>query len=145
MADPQALVIVEKFDVEDSFDRKHKQDSKLKTAMQGAAEKAIDRSSVLTTKGSVKPGMKELVLGGGVSKLTTWTEKNDVYIKAEMVMQLATNPGRSAFGFATGKKSIGGINPKKMDKEVQDLLTALVDDLMSKNVVKDLEKKASAT
>jgi hypothetical protein len=142
MADFKALVYVDTFPVVEAFDRKYKQDSGLKTAMKAATERAIDRSSIVTTKGKLKDGMKELDLGGSVVNLTTWTKNDDVYIKAEMTMQAATKPGRAMFGFATGKKTFGQINAKKMDKEVQDLLTELISEMIKNDVLKELEKKA---
>jgi hypothetical protein len=142
MADLLGIVTVEEFAIEESFDRKHKQSSALKTAMKQAAEKAVNRSTIVKTKGTATKDTKQFDLGGGVSKLTTWNEKDAVYIKAEMVMQGSVR-GRGAFAFATGKKTFGQINEKKIDKEVQDLLAELVDEMIKKDVLKELEKKAA--
>ena len=149
MATDKAYVHVDDFAINESFDRKHKTSSSLKKAMKAAAVKAINKSSKLTTKpindkdkgkdDAKKP--MQFYVGGGVSKITKYSKGKKEFLKAEMKIQTASWPKKSMFGFADGNRAFVDYNAKRIDKEVEELLSELVDVLMTKDVVKALEAR----
>ena len=138
MAD-QTYVAIAKMGVKDAFDPKYK--SSLPGVITAAAEKAVKKSSKLTTK---KPKDKKaggFYLDGGLVKLEKVKKGKGEVLKAEVKMQLATWPKKSMFAFATGNGSYP-FEAKTVDADVKFLVQAVVDSTMTKNVIKQFEKRA---
>src|SRR5262245_35177967 len=120
--------------MKDSFDNKYK--SSLPKRVTDALAKAVDRSSKLTTKPPSDKKAEGFYLTGNLS-LT----KTDKGVKAERTMVLADGPKKSIFGGASSQASTEVRNPDKIDKDVDAIIDALIDDVQSK-VIKEFEKRA---
>ena len=130
----KTYVNVDTIAIKDSFDAKYK--SSLPKRIGTAFEKAIDRSSKLTTKEPSDKKAEGLYLTGSLS-----LKRTDKGVSAKLSMVLATWPKKSMFGTANSEASTEVGNPNKIDKDVDAVIDALLDDLQSK-VVKEFEKRA---
>jgi hypothetical protein len=136
MAD-KTYVDVDTIDVKDpksAFDGKYK--SGLPKRMNAVFEKAINRSSKLTTKPPSDKKAEGFYLTGTLTLM-----KTDKSIEAKLSMVLATWPKKSMFGAANSEASTEVSNPDKIDKDVDAVIDALLDDAQTQ-VVKAFEKKA---
>jgi hypothetical protein len=119
--------------VKDAFDNKHK--SSLPKDIKESFNKAIDKSSKLTSKQPSDKKAESLSLDGGLS--LTKTKKG---IEAKISIAMAKD--RSIFGTANSQAAIELDDPDKVtDSDVDDLVQALLKDVQPK-VIKELEKKA---
>jgi hypothetical protein len=132
MAD-KTYVCVDTISIKDTFDSKYK--STLPKRIGTAFEKAIDRSSKLTTKPPSDKKAEGFYLTGTLS-----LKKTDKGVEAKLSMVLATWPKKSMFGAANREASTEVSNPDKIDKDVDAIIDALLDDAPAE-VVKTLEKK----
>src|SRR3954463_4035245 len=138
MANPKKYVCVTNFGVKDAFDNKYK--STLPKVMKSVAEKAVNASSKLTIKPPADKKEEGFYLDGNLSSLTK-TENGAISVKAKIMMTLATWPKKSMFAFPSAEGKVDGSNEKRLDRDVEDLVTALLEDLMSTSI-KELEKRA---
>ena len=127
-------VNVDPISFKDTFDDKYK--SSLPKRITAAFEKAIDRSSKLTTKPPADKKAEGFYLTGSLS-----VKKTDKGIEAKLSMVLATWPKKSIFGSANSEASTEVANPDKVDREVDAVIDALLDDAQTQ-VVKTFEKRA---
>jgi hypothetical protein len=130
----KTYVNVDTIAVKDIFDSRYK--STLPRRIGTAFEKAIDRSSKLTTKPPADKKAEGFYLTGTVS-LT----KTDKGIEAKLSMVLATWPKKSMFAMPNFEASTEVANPAKIDKDVDAVIDALLDDAQTQ-VIKLLEKRA---
>lgn len=79
-------------------------------------------------------------ISGTVQNLE-YDEKKKV-MKGKLSVVLAETPGRSFFGNLSTNASIDGVNPKKLEDAVSDLVEALADGC-AEDAVKQCEKRAS--
>jgi hypothetical protein len=133
MAD-KTYVCVAPLGVKEAFDNKYK--SSLPKVMNASFAKAIDRSSKLTTKAPSDKKAEGFYLDGSLS-----LKRTDKGIDAELKMAIADWPKKSIFATASSKAGAQVGNPDKIDKDVDDVISALLDDVQSK-VIKELEKRA---
>src|SRR5262249_61017645 len=117
MAD-KTYVEVDTIAIKEVFDGKYK--STLPKRMTPAIEKAIDRSSKLTTKPPADKKAEGFYLTGSLS-----LKQTDKGIEAKLSMVLATWPKKSIFGSASSAASTEVANPDKSDREVD----AVIDEL----------------
>lgn len=137
MAD-QTYVAIDKMGVKDAFDRKYK--SSLPSVITAVAEKAVKKSSKLTTKKPKDKKTEGFYLGGGLVKLEKVKKGKGEVLKAQVKMQLATWPKKSMFGFTTDNGSYP-FQAKSVDADVKFLVETVVGNAM-KSAVKELEKRA---
>ena len=130
----KTYVCVDPIAIKDTFDSKYK--STLPKRVTAAFEKAIDRSSKLTTKPPADKKAEGFYLTGTLS-----LKKTDKGIEAKLSMVLASWPKKSIFGTANSEASTEVANPAKIDKDVDAVIDALLDDVLTK-VVKEFEKRA---
>jgi hypothetical protein len=133
MAD-KTYVCVVPVGVKEAFDNKYK--SSLPKRMNAALSKAIDGSSKLTTRPPTDKKADGFYLDGSLS-----LRKTDKGIEAELKMVLADWPKKSIFGTASSKASTQVANPDRIDKDVDAVIDALLDDVQDK-VIKEFEKRA---
>ena len=107
--------------------------------MKSLAEKMVNGSSKLTTKPPADKKEEGFYLDGNLSSLSK-TEKGVIGLKAKIMMTLATWPKKSMFAFPSAEGSVES-NEKRLDRDVGELVTALLEDLMTTSV-KELEKRA---
>jgi hypothetical protein len=134
MAENKKYVCIQNVGVKDAFDNKYK--STLPKIMTARIEKAINSSSKLTTKPPADKKAEGFYLDGSLS-----LRRTDKGIEAELKMALADWPKKSIFGVATSKASVEVGDPAKIDKDVDAVIDALLDDVQAK-VIKELEKRA---
>ena len=137
MAD-QTYVAITKMGVKDAFDRKYK--SSLPSVITAVAEKAVKKSSKLTTKKPKDKKAEGFYLSGGVVKLECVKKGKGEVLKVQVKMQLATWPKKSMFGFTTDNGSYPFV-AKSVDADVKFLVETVVGNAM-KSAVKELEKRA---
>jgi hypothetical protein len=130
----KTYVSVDPITIKETFDGKYK--STLPKRMTAAFEKAIDRSSKLTTKPPADKKAEGFCLTGSLS-----LKQIDKGIEAKLSMVLATWPKKSIFGSASSEASTEVANPDKVDREVDAVIDALLDDAQPQ-VVKTFEKRA---
>jgi len=104
--------------------------------MTAELERAIDRSSKLTTEPPADKKAEGFYLTGSLS-----LKKTDKGIEAKLSMPLATWPKKSIFGVASSQAIVEVTNPAKIDKDVDAVVDALLDDARAQ-VIKALEKRA---
>ncbi len=138
MAD-KTYVAIATMGVKDAFDRKYK--SSLPSVITAAAEKAVKKSSKLTTKKPTDKKAGGFYLGGGVVKLECVKKGKGEVLKVQVKMQLATWPKKSMFAFATGSGSYP-FEAKSVDADVKFLVESVVGSTMTKDVIKQFEKRA---
>jgi hypothetical protein len=129
----QVYVEVAHFTVKDTFDNNYK--STLPKVMAAAAEKAIKRSSKLTTKRPSDKSAEGFSLGGALSLKKTATGAT-----GKIMMQLNHWPKNSLFAMPQG----GGTADagSDLDEAIKDLVETIVDDVVMKQVIKVLENQA---
>ena len=132
MAD-KTYVEVDTIAIKEVFDGKYK--STLPKRMTAAIEKAMDRSSKLTTKPPADKKAEGFYLTGSLS-----LKKTDQGIEAKLSMVLANWPKKSMFAMPNFEASTKVANPAKIDKDVDAVLDALLDNAQTE-VVKVLEKR----
>jgi hypothetical protein len=133
MAD-KTYVEVDTIAIKDVFDSKYK--STLPKRMAAALEKAVDRSSKLTTKPPADKKAEGFYMSGTLS-----LKKTDKGVEGKLSMVLASWPKRAMFAMPNFGASTEVANPDKIDKDVDAVIDALLDDVQSQ-VIKLLEKKA---
>jgi len=138
MAD-KTYVAVGKMSVNRAFDNKYK--SSLPSVIVAVVEKAVKKSSKLTTKAPKDKKTGGLYLGGGVAKLVRVKKGKGEVLKVEVKMQLATWPQKSMFGFATSNGSYPLVE-KTIDSDVKFLVQTVIGNAMKSSVIKQLEKRA---
>lgn len=140
MADEKAKlpVFIDKFGLQKPFDAK---------VCKGAPDivgerlaKAFGRSKGFEVVKS-QPRERGFDVSGTIQNLEYDEKKKSM--KAKLSVVLAETPGRSYFGNITKSASIDGINPKKLEDGVADLVDALAESA-SEDAVKQCEKKAAA-
>lgn len=139
MAADKVYVHVANIGVGKAFDSKYK--TSLPKVMKAAAEKAINKSSKLTTKPSKDKKAKAFYLDGSLSKLDKVTKGKKEILEGEMKLALADFPKKSMWGFASGSAKLPDPNPKKLDKDVEWLVAEIVAAVMKKDVIKAFEAK----
>jgi len=139
MAKPKKYVCVSNFGVKDAFDNKYK--SSLPKVMKAAAEKAINASSKLTTKPPADKTEEGFYVDGNLNSLTKTENGKMIGLQAKVMAQLATWPKKSMFAFPSAGAKIDGADEKKMDRDVEDLVTSLIEGVME-TAIKELEKRA---
>jgi hypothetical protein len=107
------------------FDHKYK--STLPKVVNAAIANAIDGSSKLTTKPPADKKAEGFYLTVSLS-----LKKSDKGIEAELKMVLATWPQKSIFGMANSDARVAVANSGKIDKDVDDIIDALLDDVHDK-------------
>ena len=142
MSAEPVYVHIAKFAVKSIFDGKLK--AKLPELMQKTATKVVEKSRILTTKPPRDKRAPGFYVDGAVDKIETNERSGKTYLSGEMVMQLATWPEKKMFAFPTAKTKFEVEKPDKMQGEVDLLVLSLVKDLMEKQVIKELEKRAKA-
>jgi hypothetical protein len=78
-------------------------------------------------------------ISGAIQKLEYDEKKKSISANLSVVM--ATTPGRSMFGNVSASGAVDGVNPKKLEAAIDDLMTALAEDAGGK-AAKAMEKKA---
>jgi hypothetical protein len=137
VANTKNYVYVANFGVKDAFDNKYK--STLPKVMKSLAEKMVNGSSKLTTKPPADKKEEGFYLDGSLTSLSK-TENGAIGLKAKIMMTLATWPKKSMFAFPSAEGSVES-DEKRLDRDVGELVTALLEDLMTTSV-KELEKRA---
>jgi len=119
--------------VRDTFDNKYK--SSLPGMMKAAGEKAVNASSLLTTKRPVDKNAKGFSLGGGLS-----LKKTAKGAEAKVEILLYYWPKDAMFANVKGSGSVetGGSD---IDGAVEDLVQQVVEDAVKKKAVPELEKR----
>jgi|SRR3954470_22163972 hypothetical protein len=138
MANAKKYVYVANFGVKDAFDNKYK--STLPKVMKAAAEKAINASSKLTTKPPADKKEEGFYLDGSLTSLGKTVNGNEIDLDAKIMATLASWPKKAMFAFPSAEAEIKGANEKKLDSDVQDLVIALLEDVMP-IAIKELEKR----
>ena len=133
MAD-KAFVIVKKTGVVKAFDNKYK--SSLPKVMKTAAEKAINDSGTMTT---TNPNAKEFKTYSLDVSVTSLTQDSGVL---EVKVSMAVSENDHMFGFANGASKQEHPNPKKMDDEVERLVTGVMNSLIADRVSDAVQKQA---
>lgn len=105
-----------------------------------AIEKAFGKSKMFDVVKS-QPKEKGFDISGTIQNLE-YDEKKKT-MKAKLSIVLAETPGRSYFGNISNNASVTGVNPKKLEDSVEDLVGALAESGAG-DAVKQCEKKASA-
>ena len=139
MPQEKTYVHVANIGVGKAFDSKYK--SSLPKVMKAAAEKAINKSSKLTTKPSKDKKAKAFYLDGNLFKLNKVTKGNKETIEGEIKLQLADFPKKSMWGFASSSGKLPDPNPRRIDKDVEWLVAEIVETAVKKDVVKAFEAK----
>ena len=137
MAD-KTYVAITKMGVKDAFNRKYK--SSLPSVITAVAEKAVKKSSRLTTKKPTDKKAEGFYLDGGVVKLECVKKGKGEVLKAQVKMQLAIWLSKSMFGFTTDNGSYPFV-AKSVDADVKFLVQTVVGNAM-KSAVKEFEKRA---
>lgn len=94
-------------------------------ALTAAVKAAVDKSKKLAT-GNVSGKEKGFQVDMTIHEITFDTAKAD--LSARLEIQLGTLPGPKMFANVSGKSKFAGINVKKVDKEIADLM----DEIMKK-------------
>ena len=94
-------------------------------ALTAAVKAAVDKSKKLAT-GNVSGKEKGFQVDMTIHEITFDTAKAD--LSARLEIQLGTLPGPKMFANVSGKSRFAGINVKKVDKEIADLM----DEIMKK-------------
>lgn len=137
MAADQTYVHVQKFGVSKIFDNAFK--AKVQTLMTKEATRWIEKSKFLTAKGDKKQdgfyldGSLQLLKGAAGGK---------TMLAGKVDLQLATWPKKSMFAFPSGGAKVEVLDEAKIDRDVEDLVNALMESVMTKQVVKELETRA---
>ena len=137
MPENMTNVTIAKFAITKIFDNAYK--AKAQTIMVKEATRWIEKSKLLSTKGDKKE--EGFYLDGGLTLLKGDSGGKSV-LAAKVELQLATWPKKSMFGFAKGGASVEVLNDAKVDRDIEDLLSSLFEDLMTKQVVKEFEGRA---
>lgn len=135
MSDAKIPVVVAKVTVAKSFDAKLNKAATEKLTAE--IEAAIKKSGKLTP-GSVSGKNKGFEVQAKIVELAMDDKKGELSGKIEMI--LSTLPGPKMFTRVTGNSKFQGINPKKIEKEIADLMV----EIMKKagpNLKKGLEDK----
>ena len=94
-------------------------------ALTAAVKAAVDKSKKLAT-GNVSGKEKGFQVDMTIHEIAFDTAKAD--LSARLEIQLGTLPGPKMFANVSGKSKFAGINVKKVDKEIADLM----DEIMKK-------------
>jgi hypothetical protein len=138
MSDAKIPVTVGKVTVSKTFDAKLNKSATDKLAAE--IEAAIKKSGKLTL-GSVSGKDKGFEVQAKIVELTMDEKKGELSGSIELI--LSTLPGPKIFTRVTGNSKFQGINPKKMEREIEDLMV----EIMKKsgpNLKKGLEDKIDA-
>ncbi len=121
-------VIIEKVVVRKTFDAKVTK--AVPDLVAAALAKVIGKSSKLEIKNRVGGKDKGFAVNF-VAQDIAYDEKKGA-MSAKVQAELSTLPGPKMFASLTGSSKIDGVNPKKLENDVKDLLSALADDLGGK-------------
>lgn len=121
-------VIIEKVVVRKTFDAKVTK--AVPDLVAAALAKVIGKSSKLEIKNRVGGKDKGFAVNF-VAQDIAYDEKKSA-MSAKVQAELSTLPGPKMFASLTGSSKIDGVNPKKLENDVKDLLSALADDLGGK-------------
>lgn len=141
MADKKTYVCVAAIAVKDLFDDKYK--ATLPKLMKATIEAAVNKSPKLTTKPPADKTEEGFYIAGTLGPLTNPTVGSRVDISAKVSLVLASWPKKSMFAFPNAEASFQGIDAKKIDKEVEELvIKTILEPMMKDDVIKLLEKRA---
>jgi hypothetical protein len=138
MSNAKIPVVVAKVAVAKTFDAKLNKAATDK--LQAEINAAIKKSGKLTP-GSVSGKAKGFEVKAKIVELAMDEKKDELSGNVELI--LSTLPGPKMFTRVTGNSKFRGINPKKMEKEIADLMV----EIMKKsgpNLKKGLEDKIDA-
>jgi hypothetical protein len=137
MADEKARlpVFIDKFGLQKPFDAKLCKGAP--DVVRDILNKAFGKSKSFEVVNS-QPKEKGFDVAGTVQNLE-YDEKKKT-IKGKLSIVLAETPGRSFFGNVSNNATIDGVNPKKLEKSVEELVEALAD-AGAGDAVKQCEKR----
>lgn len=121
-------VVIEKVVVRKTFDAKATK--AVPDLVAAALGKAIGKSGKLEIKNRVAGKDKGFAVNFVAQDISYDEKKGAMSAKAQA--ELSTLPGPKMFASLTGSSKIDGVNPKKLENDVKDLLSALADDLGGK-------------
>ena len=130
----KSYVQVANIGVKEAFDNKYK--SSLSGRIKEELTDAVNGSSKLTTKQPAKKDAEGVYLDGALS-----LKRTDKGLEAELNLQLATWPKKAIFGMAKSKAAVPVSNEARLDRDVNDLVDAVLEDA-SKKALKEFEKRA---
>jgi len=122
----KGYTIVANMKVDKTFDNKYK--TSLPKVMKAAAEAAIKSSSNMTTQKPTGSGFKTYSLDATVTSLTCTADV------LEAQVSMAVSEDDHMFGMLNGKSKLPSKNPKERDDDVEDLVKAVITDLIKKQV-----------
>jgi hypothetical protein len=137
MADEKARlpVFIDKFGLQKPFDAKLCKGAP--DVVRDILNKAFGKSKSFEVVNS-QPKEKGFDVAGTVQNLE-YDEKKKT-LKGKLSIVLAETPGRSFFGNVSNNATIDGVNPKKLEKSVEELVEALAD-AGAGDAVKQCEKR----
>lgn len=140
MANPKKYVYVANFGVKEAFDNKYK--STMPKVMKSVAEKGVNASSKLTTKPPADKTEEGFYFDGSLS-LSKTEKGSSILLEAKIMAQLANWPKKSMFAFPIASAKLDGANPdpKKMERDVEDLVRGVMDAVLEDSIA-ELEKRA---
>lgn len=121
-------VVIEKVVVRKTFDAKATK--AVPDHVAAALAKAIGRSGKLEIKSRIAGKDKGFAVDFMAQEIA-YDEKKGA-MSAKVQAELSTLPGPKMFASLTGSAKIDGVNPKKLENDVKDLLSSLADDLGGK-------------
>jgi hypothetical protein len=134
----ETYVEIKKPAIKKIFDKEHKKAAA--KAMLEAIAKSINKAKGLRfKKGDDKDGF---AIDSSLANLAFDEKKKE--LKAEIVLTISTWPQESMFAFPKGSGKIPVDKVDKIERDVEDLVSAVMTDIMEKQVVKLLQDRAKS-
>ncbi len=130
MAGGKTYIEVRKFTVKKAFDNKLK--AKTATMLKTATEKAIKKNNKFTTNEKEAGDGKKFFVGGSVMDLTMEGSGPKATLGITIVPQVGELPNKMTTVSQKANGKISGINPKRIEGDVQALIDAVWGDFMGK-------------
>lgn len=134
MAAALPYVHVDKLAISKIFDPKLK--SKAEAALAKLAAKHLDATRKVSTKAKAKEGF----VFGATFEISKETKGTRTDLTAKIAPYLGTWPKKSMFGFGSSTTSFQGVDEKKIEGEVLDLLDAAMKEYVKKAVVEIVKR-----